>query len=73
MLWIAALIAAQEPPRPAAAVPRQAHAMVRILRPAIIAFETGKVTSDAADAEARWSAVRLSDGSRREARLIEFQ
>ena len=74
MLWIAALIAAQElPARPAAAVPRHVQATVRILRPAIITFETGEVTSDAGDAEARRSAVRLPDGSRQEAKLLEFQ
>lgn len=73
MLWIAALIAAQEPPLPAAVQPRQAHAMVRILRPAIIAFGTGNVSADGVNAVARRSAIRLPDGSRRTVRLLEFQ
>ncbi len=73
MLWIAALIAAQEPPPPAAGQPRQARAMVRILQPAVIAFDTGTVTSDVASAERRQSAFRLPDGSRQPLKLLEFQ
>ena len=52
---------------------RQAQAMVRIVSAAVIDFEAGRITSRDAAAEARETPLRLSDGSSRPAKLLEFQ
>ena len=74
MLWIAtaAAFAANAPvPETAARPQRQAQAVVRILRPALIRFGKGS-TGSAQSGEVRETQIQDSAGEQRRAILVEF-
>ena len=73
-MWMlaAALIAAPaaEPVQTRAV---QAQATVRIVRPAIVDFDAGRILAGDSPAEGRATRLPLADGSLQPAKLLEFQ
>ena len=74
MWWIAAVLAAGtgEGPRTPVTAERQAYAMVRIVKPAIVHFGQGAMQAGERVGIERDSAIDR-DGAARPVRLIEFQ
>lgn len=75
LMLAAALIAAQEAPRPprAQVMPdRQAQAMVRIVSAAVVQFYASRIVSRGSAAQSRRTELRFADGSSQSVKLLEF-
>lgn len=73
MWMLAAALIAAPAAGPVQTRAEQAQATVRIVRPAIIDFDAGRILAGDSPAQARATQLRLADGSHRPVKLLEFQ